>query len=113
MGRVKRSGEREVFFSSLPLPPFLLSPSHLPLRLLVLLSPIFYCHKIKDGGYNNTNTNKVSPTQNTPALQAIAGRVYEQGKITRIQFKVDRLRIIVVAKKIYLRARLRVPTVHQ
>ena len=36
-----------------------------------LLSPIFHCHKIKDGGYNNiTNTNKVSPTQNTPALQA-------------------------------------------
>ena len=26
---------------------------------------------IKDGGYNNTNTNKVSPTQNTPALQAL------------------------------------------
>ena len=25
----------------------------------------------RDGGYNNiTNTNKVSPTQNTPALQA-------------------------------------------
>ena len=39
--------------------------------LLFLLSPIFHCHKIKDGGYNNiTNTNKVSPTQNTPALQA-------------------------------------------
>ena len=36
-----------------------------------LLSPIFHCHKIKDGGYNNiTNTSKVSPTQNTPALQA-------------------------------------------
>ena len=34
------------------------------------VSPIFHCHKIKDGGYNNTNTNKVSPTQNTPALQA-------------------------------------------
>ena len=32
---------------------------------------MFHCHKIKDGGYNNiTNTNKVSPTQNTPALQA-------------------------------------------
>ena len=26
--------------------------------------------KIKDGGYNNTNMNKVSPTQNKPALQA-------------------------------------------
>ena len=39
----------------------ILSPSHL----------IFLCHKINDGGYNNiTNTNNVSPTQNTPALQA-------------------------------------------
>ena len=56
-------------FSPFPLPPFLLSPSHLPLGLLFLLSPIFHCHKIKDGGYNNTNTNKVSPTQNTPVLQ--------------------------------------------
>ena len=28
------------------------------------ISPIFHCHKIKDGGYNNiTNTNKVSPSQ--------------------------------------------------
>ena len=36
-----------------------------------LLSPIFHFHNIKDGGYNNiTNTNKVSPTQNTPTLQA-------------------------------------------
>ena len=43
--------------------------------LLFLLSPIFHCHKIKDGGYNNiTNTNKVSPTQNTPALQAITNK---------------------------------------
>ena len=25
---------------------------------------------VKDGGYNNTNTNKVSPTQNEPAPQA-------------------------------------------
>ena len=42
------------------------------MELLFLLSPIFHCHKIKDGGYNNiTNTNKVSPNQNTPALQAI------------------------------------------
>ena len=42
---------------------------------LFLLSPIFHCHKIKDGGYNNiTNTNKVSPTQNTPALQAITNK---------------------------------------
>ena len=71
------------FFSPLPLPlpPFLLSPSHLPVlgkdarfqgRVeIVTLTVIFHCHKIKDGGYNNiTNMNKVSPTQNTPALQA-------------------------------------------
>ena len=38
--------------------------------MLRFLSPIFLCHKIKDGGYNNTNMNKLSPTQNTPALQA-------------------------------------------
>ena len=35
------------------------------------LRPDSFPHKIKDGGYNNiTNTNKVSPTQNTPAMQA-------------------------------------------
>ena len=38
---------------------------------LFLLSPIFHRHKIEDGGCNNTNTNNVSPTQNTPALQAM------------------------------------------
>ena len=27
------------------------------------------CHKIKDGGYNSTSLNKLSPAQNTPALQ--------------------------------------------
>ena len=37
-----------------------------------LLSPIFFCRKIKVGGYNNTNLKKLSPTQNTPALQAAA-----------------------------------------
>ena len=42
----------------------------LGLGLLFILYPIFHCHKIKDGGYNNTNTNKVPPTQNMPALQA-------------------------------------------
>ena len=35
-----------------------------------LLSPIFLCHKTKDGGYNNRNMNKVLPTQKTSALQA-------------------------------------------
>ena len=81
MGRVKRSGEgggkREektlgivflYFFS--PLPSFLLSPKHLPLGLLFLLSLIFPRHN-KDGGYNSTNIIKqLSPAQNTPALQA-------------------------------------------
>ena len=78
MGRVKGSGKgvgREKRKPSFP--SFLLSPSHPlaptlrePLGLLFLLSPIFHCHEIKDGGYNNPNTTKVSPTQNTPALQA-------------------------------------------
>ena len=27
------------------------------------------CHKIKDGGYNSTSLNKLSPAQNTPALR--------------------------------------------
>ena len=36
--------------------------------LLFLLSPIFLCHN--DGCNNNTNMNKLSPTQNTPGLQA-------------------------------------------
>ena len=71
MGRVKRSGEGGglfVFFS--PLPSFLLSPKHLPLGLLFLLSLIFPRHN-KDGGYNSTNIIKqLSPAQNTPALQA-------------------------------------------
>ena len=67
-----------VFFSPLPLPSFLLSLSHLPQGLLFLLSPIFHCHKIKDGGYNNiTNTNRVSPTQNTPAMQARLIQLYD------------------------------------
>ena len=47
-------------------------------RKVVLLSPIFLCHKIKDGGYNNTNINKLSPDQNTPALQAIINHIYHQ-----------------------------------
>ena len=74
-------GERN--FLALPLPPFLLSPSHLLKGKLLLLSPIFLCHKIKDGGYNNTNINKLSPTQNTPALQAISFK-----KLTCLQLLV-------------------------
>ena len=62
-----------VFFSPLPLPlpRFLLSFALAPtVRVTISTHPIFHCHKIKDSGYNNINTNKVSPTQNTPALQA-------------------------------------------
>ena len=60
-------------FSPLLLPSFLLSPYHLPLGLLFLLSLIFLRHN-KDGGYNSTNiTKQLSPAQNTPALQAIFG----------------------------------------
>ena len=33
-------------------------------RVTISTLPIFHCHKIKDGGYNNiTNTNKVLPAQ--------------------------------------------------
>ena len=57
-GRGERR-ENGVFFFSPPPPPF---PSF-------ALAPTVRVHKIKDGGYNNiTNKNKVSPTQNTPAL---------------------------------------------
>ena len=72
MGQVKGSGEGAGREKRKRLPEnTLLSPSYLPQGLLFLLFPIFHCHKIKDGGYNNiTNTIKVSPTQNTPALQA-------------------------------------------
>ena len=40
-----------VFFLPLPLPPLLFLPSHLPSGLILLLSPIFLCHRIKDGGF--------------------------------------------------------------
>ena len=61
-----------------------LSPSHLPLPFL---SAIFHCHKIKNGSYNNiTNTNKVSLTQNTPALQAIC--MDDQKTSTDLKFQM-------------------------
>ena len=64
---------------ALPLPSFLLSPYHLPLGLLFLLSLIFLRHD-KDGGYNSTNINtQRSPTQNTPALQASTMYLLVQG----------------------------------
>ena len=49
--------------------------------------PLSSGHKIKDGGYNNiTNTNKVSPTQNTPALQAIC--MDDQKTSTDLKFQI-------------------------
>ena len=51
-----------------------------PKGLLFQLSPIFLCHKIKDGGCNNTNMNKLSPTQNTPALEATFGVNWHSGR---------------------------------
>ena len=57
MGRVKGSGEREekeYFFSPLPLPlPSFhqFRPRSYPKGFNILLSSIFHCHKIKDGGY--------------------------------------------------------------
>lgn len=42
-----------------------------PKATKVLLSLIFYCHKIEDGGYNNTNiTSFHLPKIHQPALQA-------------------------------------------
>ena len=69
-GRGERR-ESAVFFFSPPPPPFPFFALAPTVRVTIfLLSPIFHCHKIKDGSYNSiTNTNKVSPTQNTPPLQ--------------------------------------------
>ena len=69
-GRGERRENGVFFFSPLPLPPFLLSPSHLPQRLLFLLSPIFHCHKIKDGGYNNFEYEQGFSHPKYAALQA-------------------------------------------
>ena len=70
---------RRCIFSSPPPPPppfpsFALAPT---VRVTIsTLSNQFHRRKIKDSGYNNiTNTNKVSPTKNTPALQAIYFRM--------------------------------------
>ena len=59
-------------------PSFALAPN---VRVTIsTLRPIFHCHKIKDGGYNNiTNTHKVSPTQNTPGLQATKNQEMKTG----------------------------------
>ena len=89
-------GEREektsYFFFSPPPPPFpsfALTPT---VRVTICTLPIFHCHKIKDGGYNNiTNTNKVSSTQNTPALQANVGNAFAY-------FKHDQSEIVVLSQ---------------
>ena len=66
-----------------------------------LLSPInLHCHRIKGGGYNNIKSaNKVSPTQNTPALQA--------SKIQKTQdvYKF-RMEIVEITSSINSRVRL-------
>ena len=48
-GRGRGRGERRDFFPSFPSPVSFFRPSNYP---------IFLCHKIKGGGYNNTNMNK-------------------------------------------------------
>ena len=65
-----------------------------PKGLLFQLAPIFLCHKIKHGGYNNTtlnntNMNKLSPTQNTPALQATFGVNWHSGRRAPRSHKTD------------------------
>ena len=39
--------------------------------------------KIKDGSYNSTSLNKLSPDQNTPALQALINHIYIIKRITK------------------------------
>ena len=49
---------------------------------LFLYSPFQYpAGSSKDDGYNNTNINKLSPAQSTPALQAILALVSPVNKI--------------------------------
>ena len=63
---------RVIFFLPSPSPSFALAPLAPTVRKgYYFYSPQSSTVEFKDGGYNNiTNTNKVSPTQNTPALQA-------------------------------------------
>ena len=73
-GGGERQEKTPYLFSPLPLPPFLFCPRTYRMGYY-FYSPqsSMHSHKLKDGNYNNiTNTNKVSPTQNTSALQATA-----------------------------------------
>ena len=68
--RTMISGRRSFFLPSpSPFPSFALAPT---IRVTIFTT-IFHCHKIKEGGYNNIT---ISPTQNTPALQASAMLCY-------------------------------------
>jgi len=50
--------------------------------IVAFLSPIFLCHKIKDGGYNNTNMNKLSPTLTlTPPFALESGHTAKMIKL--------------------------------
>ena len=71
-GRGERKKKRRIFFLPFPSPLSFFRPRTYRTGYY-FYSPqsSMHSHKIKDGNYNNiTNTNKVSPTQNTPALQA-------------------------------------------
>ena len=61
--------ERVFFSSPLPSPLPFFRRSTYP-KGCYFYSPQSSCHTIKHGGYNNTNINKLSPTQNKPSLQA-------------------------------------------
>ena len=74
-GAGRGRGERREFFSPPPppFPSFALAPT---VRVTISTLPNqFHRRKIKDGYNNVTNTDKVSPTKNTPALQAIYFRM--------------------------------------
>ena len=61
----KEQWYRQAYFflpSPPPFPSFALAPT---LRVAISTLPNFLS---KDGGYNNTNINKLSPFQNTPAI---------------------------------------------
>ena len=74
-----------IFLSPPPFPFFALAPT---VRVTISTLPNLPLSLIKDGGYNITNTNKVSPTQNTPALQAsVMSRKYYHARQLRYNKK--------------------------